>query len=252
MDHAAYCDALVPVIDGFAASIRGVDPATPVVTCAPWDIGQLAKHIGMIHRWATRMVRDRVTQRLSPREIDMGMPSDRRDYADWVAAGAADLVTTLRAADPDAAMWAWGTDQHVRFWSRRMLHETIVHRADAQISLGQTIEVDAAVAIDGVDEFFENLAPAASFSPKVDNLRGEGQSIHLHCTDADGEWMVELAPEGFRWSHGHGKGTVAIRGAATDLLLLVYGRYRADDETRFARFGDAELFDWWIANSALE
>ena len=251
MDHAACCDALAREVEAFAETVDGVDPDTPVPTCAPWDIGQLVKHVGMTHRWAMHMVRDLVTERLDRRQLDFGIPADRRDYAGWLAAGAAGLVGTLRAADPAAPMWAWGADQHVRFWSRRMLHESIVHHADAQLALARPTAVDRHVAVDGVDELFENLARAAAFSPNINELRGDGESIHLHCTDAEGEWMIELVPEGFRWGHGHGKGTVAVRGAAADLLLLVYGRLTPADESRFARFGDTALLDRWITGSAI-
>ena len=30
-------------------------------------------------------------------------------------------------------MWAWGPDKHARFWPRRLLHETAVHRGDAYL-----------------------------------------------------------------------------------------------------------------------
>jgi hypothetical protein len=32
-------------------------------------------------------------------------------------------------------MWAWGPDKHARFWSRRMLHETAVHRVTGDPTL---------------------------------------------------------------------------------------------------------------------
>ena len=27
-------------------------------------------------------------------------------------------------------------------------------------------------------------------------MRGAGETIHLHCTDGEGEWLVRLAPDG--------------------------------------------------------
>jgi uncharacterized protein (TIGR03083 family) len=148
-------------------------------------------------------------------------------------------------------MWAWGADQHVRFWSRRMVHETIVHGADSALARGEVPALDPSLAVDAIDELLDNLPTAGYFAPNVAELRGGGETIHLHCTDVDGEWMIELGAHGYRWEHAHGKGTVAVRGAAGDLELLLYGRLRADDETRFARFGDLALFDRWLTNSAL-
>jgi MDMPI C-terminal domain len=37
---------------------------------------------------------------------------------------------------------------------------------------------------------------------------------------------------------------VAVRGTASDLLLLLWNRVSAD---RFEVFGDAELLEWWRA-----
>jgi len=94
------------------------------------------------------------------------------------------------------------------------------------------------------------MPSAAAFAPGVAELRGAGESLHLHATDVDGEWMIELHPDGFRWEHAHGKGTVAVRGRASDLMLLMYGRLSADDGERFTCFGDTELLVRWLSHSA--
>src|SRR5439155_11719350 len=126
----------------------------------------------------------------------------------------------LRAADPDAPMWAWGADQHVRFWSRRMLHETTIHRADAEFAVARDPRVDIEVAVDGVEELLENLRGAAYFRPNVAELRGDGQTLHFGCTDTHVDWAVTLSPEGFTWRRGDGAADVSVRGDAADLLLL--------------------------------
>jgi uncharacterized protein (TIGR03083 family) len=251
MDHAAACAAFTAESERFVATVREADPDTPVPTCAPWDIGRLVKHVGLIQRWAEQMVREGATERLDQRALDLALPEDRRAYPDWLAAGAAQLGTTLRAADPTQPTWSWGADQHARFWSRRALHEGTVHHADATLALGGRPSIDAAQAVDGIDEFLDNLPSAAAFTPRIAELRGTGESVHLHCTDTEGEWMITLTPDGFTWEHGHGKGTVAVRGRAEDLLLLAYGRLPAADGDRFARFGDTALLDRWITASAI-
>src|SRR5206468_2913885 len=136
-------------------------------------------------------------------------PDDPAKLADWFADGGRALVDTLRAADPDAPMWSWGADQHARFWSRRMLHETTVHGVDASLAVAARPAVDAAVAVDGIAELLENLPSAAYFRPEVAQLKGSGESIHLHATDADGEFVIHLGADGFTWAPGHEKATVA-------------------------------------------
>ena len=145
-------------------------------------------------------------------------------------------------------MWAWGADQHARFWARRMLHETTIHHADALLALGREPAIEAAQAVDGVGEFLENLPHAAYFAPNVKELKGSGESLHFHCTDTEGEWLIRLQPDGFSWEHGHGKGSVAVRGSASDLLLLVYGRLEPDPE-RFQVFGEEGVLARWLEHA---
>ena len=250
MDHRRATEHLGAAVTSYAGLITGADLTTPVPTCPGWDLRKVTKHVGTVHRWSAEMVRTRATGRVDTRTLDLGLPAADDELPAWIEAGGHALVATLDAADGDDPMWAWGVDQHVRFWSRRMLHETIAHRNDAELALGRWPEVDAALAVDGIDELLENLPAAASFSPEIAELRGDGESIHLHATDVEGEWMIDLHTDGFTVGHGHGKGTVAVRATASDLLLLLYRRADAADE-RFTRFGDAAVLDRWIAHSAL-
>ena len=249
MNHVEYCDLLGPEIARFASLTSGVDPLLPVPTCPGWTLADLIKHTGRVHRWARHLV-GTLAQR-HERGPRADVPDDLKAYPDWLAAGAEPLLATLRAADPDAPMWAWGADQHARFWSRRMVHETRVHRADAEFALGVDPVLDPVLAVDGVDEFLDNLPGSARFAPGVADLRGDGETIHLHAVDVSGEWVIRLSPEGFTWEHGHGKGDVAVRGSAADLVLFAYGRRRTDDAARFEVFGDRELLARWVRSSAI-
>jgi uncharacterized protein (TIGR03083 family) len=248
--HEAYCDALGAEIGRFALVVRGADLATPVPTCPEWTLADLIEHTGIVERWAAEMVRRRSTERLDRRRLDVPVPDDRAQLPLWLADGAGDVAAAFRSSDPDAPMWAWGADKHARFWPRRMLHETTVHCADAELALDREPAIQPAVAIDGVDELLDNLRHAGYFRPQVAELRGDGESLHLHCTDADGEWTITLEPEGYVWDHGHTKATVAVRGPAADLLLLLYQRRRPDDG-RYEVIGDDRVLTHWLEHSVL-
>jgi uncharacterized protein (TIGR03083 family) len=249
LEHRQYCDRLAGAIDDLAALVGRTDHGAPVPTCPGWSVGKLAKHVGLTQRWATQMVETRATERLDQRSVELDWPDDPSAVPGWLRDGAAVLTRTLRAADPDAGMWAWGADQHVRFWSRRMVHEALVHTADVQVAAGAEPTYPADLAPDAVDEMLENLPAASAFAAHVRELRGDGESIHLHSTDVEGEWMIELGADGFRWRHDHGKGTVAVHAAAADLALLLYRRRPLDGE-RFEIFGDRAVLDHWIDHSA--
>jgi len=249
MLHEDHVRFLTVEIDAFVAALRGAELSTPVPSCPGWDLAELIRHQGRVHRWAEWHVSRLAAERHDTAEIGIEFPPDA-DLVEWLAEGGALLVQTLGACDPDAPMWAWGADHHARFWSRRQLHETAVHRADAELALGKIPTIVPEIAVDAINELLDNLPHAAYFSPNVAELRGSGESIHLHCTDTDGEWMVTLEPDGFRYDHAHGKGSVAVRGSAADLLLLSYNRLTRDD-ARFEVFGDAALLDRWLHNAAL-
>lgn len=249
MDHVTHSDLLEAELATFATTLRTADLDARVPTCPDWAVIDLVEHLGQIHRWAELLVRTTSPTRVGPPSLDDDHPQDRTDpasCAEWIAVGGARLVTTLRAADPTVEMYAWGRDQHVAFWSRRQLHETLVHRIDLELAIGSDWHVEPAAAVDCIDEFFDNLAASARFSPWVKELNGTG-SIHLHATDVEGEWMIQLRPDGFDVTHGHDKGDVAARGNARDLLGAILLRSSTEP---LEVFGDAELLAFWLAHSA--
>jgi uncharacterized protein (TIGR03083 family) len=252
-DHDRYCDHLALEIPRLSAAIAALEPATPIPTCPGWSASDLGRHIGGVQRWAAHLVAVSAPERIPRSELDLDEPGDDHSCAAWLAEGGPAVVASLRAADPATPMWAWGADKHARFWSRRMVHETTVHRADAELAAGRRPAIDTAVAADGIDEFLDNLPQAAYFAPRVTELRGDGSTIHFHAVDSpdgQGEWTVRLQPDGFTWEPGHGKADAALRAETADLLLLLYGRLPASGD-QVEVFGDRELLARWLRDSAL-
>ncbi|MFY9586523.1 MAG: maleylpyruvate isomerase family mycothiol-dependent enzyme [Actinomycetota bacterium] len=247
---ATYCDLLPPEIDRLARTLADLDLAAQVPTCPDWTVEDLAVHIGTIHRWAMNMVRVLTPKRISSATMELGMPEDATKLAGWVGAGAEPLVETFRAADHGAPMWVWGSDPHARFWPRRMVFESTVHRADAEFTAGIEPVIDPRVAVDGVDEFLDNLPHAAYFAPCVKELTGTGSRIAFRAGDANVAWTITLGPEGFAWDHTEDGADARIEGESGDLLLLVYGR-RTRDDGRFKVSGDEALLDFWVERSSI-
>lgn len=248
-EHERYCQAVESEIARIVEVVEGADPATPVPTCPEWTIAALVKHLGGTHRWAEHMVRHRTPERVSFRDVRLDLPDDEADYPAWLAAGAGPLVATLRATGAETPVWSFGVDQHARFWARRMCHETLVHRADAELALGGEPEIDPETAIDGINELLTILSVSHRHASRLRELDRAGETLHLHATDVAGEWIITPGPEEFTWEHGHGKGAVAVRAAASDLLLLVYGRLKPVDG-RVTVFGDASLLQGWLDTTA--
>jgi uncharacterized protein (TIGR03083 family) len=248
VEHEEYCARAGAEITRLAAVTEGATMATPVPTCPGWDLARLVKHTGIVHRWAGAIVATRATEPPDAKTLDAGLPENLTEYPKWLAAGAAPLLSALRDAGPDAPVWSWAAGTSSRWWARRMLHETAVHRADAELSLGVEPDFSPIAAADGVDELLANALIGGRPSQRLAQLPA-GETIHLHATDdglgsAGGEWLITFGDGGYAWSHGHAKGSVAVRGPAGLLLLLAYGRVRPDDE-RLQVFGDAVLLARW-------
>jgi len=115
-----------------------------------------------------------------------------------------------------------------------MAHETSIHRVDAQQATGSVTAVAPELAIDGVAEAL------TLFLPMLVASRGEpaGGTLHLHDTDAEGEWLLTFGEGMATVEEGHAKGDAAVRGLAEDLYLWLWGRLPLD---RLEVFGDAEL-----------
>jgi uncharacterized protein (TIGR03083 family) len=219
-----------------AASARtaGVDARVP--SCPEWTVADLLGHTGRIHRWVASIITDRRDERGAHWSEAAPPPND--ELLDWFESSPSLLADALAGAGPDVELWSWTPDRTTAFWARRQSVETAVHRYDAQLAAGAAAPVEHALAADGVDELFW-LIP---YWPWGERVRGDGETLHFHCTDGEGEWLVRLTPEGADVQREHAKGDVAARGTASDLLLFLYGRVSADC---LEVFGSSELLAHW-------
>lgn len=209
-------------------------PDAPVPACGGWTVTDLVGHLGLIHQRTAYLCRTGDMERPSQK----GGHLERRPVegvVDWAAGWLDELVDRFRTTDPDAEMWSFfpggGT---AGWWQRRMAHETAVHRVDAEQAAGAPVTpVDPAMAIDGVDEVFDVFLPTFGKPPF-----GDGETLHVHATDVEGEWNLVLGPDAIEVERGHGKGDAAVRGPARELYLWLWGRVPLDD---LEVFGEAAI-----------
>jgi uncharacterized protein (TIGR03083 family) len=175
-----------------------------------------------VWEWWGTIVRERCT---SPEEpVPSARPTTFAETFAFAERRARELDEVLSATDPATPLWTWGTDKTAAFVVRRMTQETAVHRLDAERAAGRTYAIDPELASDGVDEFlFEFLIWADKAAPPF------AGSVHLHCTDVAGEWLVrDDGGGGCVVTREHAKGDAAIRGTANDLLLVLWRRLPLD------------------------
>jgi uncharacterized protein (TIGR03083 family) len=242
MDHEAYIDAIERESATFIAAAASVDSDARVPSCPDWTADDLLRHVGIVQRWATGQVAERRTERVWTDDVDA--PTDRDALLGWVRESSAELVAVLRATPPDTAMWTFPGMGEARFWSRRQAHEIALHRVDAQLVAGLPDPIDSDLACDGIDEFLDGVVPYRL----RDRMVGNGETFHFHRTDGDGEWLVRLTPEGPEVERAHAKGDVAVRGGASDLLLVMRNRAGVD---AVEMFGDEALLARWHELTAI-
>ena len=240
MDHlppSTYTDAIRSA--GAAVITAGrTDLTAPVASCPGWTVNDVVAHVGCVHMWAATAV-------ASPGRDRPDFPSPPEGIAgtalvDWVEQQGVTLLGALDATDPDTVVWTFGPPRTARFWLRRQAQETNVHAWDATSSVGAPFAITGEVAADGVAEFLDLwLSRWLTRSPGS----WGGESVHFHRTDGDGEWLVRLGPAGaVSVERAHGKGDLAVRAPATELLLWITNRVGVD---QVEAFGDLALAERW-------
>ncbi|SDJ82409.1 TIGR03083 family protein [Actinopolyspora mzabensis] len=211
-----------------AASGAGADAAVP--TCPEWDVLQLVRHLGKVYAMVGQALRldpedSRPRPESAPREFDAALH--------WMDERLTELTTRLAAESPDRAVWSFFPGGTPRNWARRMVHETAIHRLDAEYALpnGGSDErgllFDAEFAADGIDEFLTMLlAVGHDWSA----ARNTGRLL-FHAVDVERAWLVTFEA-GQSPSIERRRGTATgdiepeatVAGEADTLYRRVWGR----------------------------
>jgi uncharacterized protein (TIGR03083 family) len=213
-----------------AAAGAGLGPQVP--NCPDWRVRDLLHHVGVVHRHKEFIVRRGSTE--PPEGWEDPAPPPDAELVDWYRRGLDDLLTTLSASDPARPVWTWAeSDQTVGFWYRRMAHETLIHRVDAEQAQGHVGPIDDALATDGIDEIVTTMlsgAPSwAELEPGqgVVRLGAPARSWNLQCASLSGTSPVT----GTTYTdldafiiRGNATADAVVAGSAADLDLWLWGR----------------------------
>jgi len=259
LQTSTYLEAIRRESAALAEAARGgIESLVP--SCPGWTVGTLVMHMAGIYAHRVKIVDTRAQENTLRSFEDFDIPAEYKKAFD---AAEADMPVTMpgvvglfeeetrkllevfEAADPTERVWTWWPpDQTVGFWIRRMAHETAVHRWDAQLAHGQAEPIGSELARDGIDEYFDVMLPVRKslvergwMSPP---RASAGEAYHFHRTDGEGEWLVRFEGDTPTVTHEHGRGDVAVRGSASDLLLFLWHRIPAD---RLEILGDRSLID---------
>lgn len=203
-----------------------------------WDIRQLVAHLGAVYAYATANIVGPSTELQSPGPE--AKAPDGEAIHTWFLERRDVLSGELSSMDVTAPSATHAGTHPAGWWQRRMAHETAVHRWDTDAGIegvASATPVASDLATDGIDEFIE-----VTLRDKPGRMCPK-ESLHLHRSDGDGEWMlVGNDSGGVIATHEHGKGDAAVRGPASPLLLWIWGRPVSD---QVEIFGDESVAEAW-------
>lgn len=244
METAELIKSLVREGQLLAAAASKAGPEAAVPTCPGWQMRDLLRHTGMVHRWATAFVVEGHTAF----HTAGGEPElDGDELLEWFREGHGLLVAALREAPADVECWTFlPAPSPLAFWARRQAHETAVHRTDAESALGgKPGPVAAGFAVDGIDELLCAFHARAKSRVRTE----EPRILRVRAIDTDDVWIVRLSTEPPRTERTEeGPADCELSGTAEQLYLTLWNRLPL---TAASVTGDAELAQLWRERSAV-
>lgn len=139
----------------FREAITAADPSAAVPGCPEWTAEDLLWHLTGVQAFWAWILQHR------PEGPERYQQPERPEHQVLLAAfdtAHGSLLAALRDAPVEEQAWTWAPKQTVGFILRRQAHEALIHRVDAEQSVGQhslPASIDPDLARDGVVEVLE-------------------------------------------------------------------------------------------------
>ncbi|HET7399133.1 MAG TPA: maleylpyruvate isomerase family mycothiol-dependent enzyme [Intrasporangium sp.] len=246
-----YLDHLAADSARFRDVLATAPPSRRVPTCPDWDCDDLLWHLGQV-QWFWGEIAERGLT--DPAELEAmnatreDRPPDRAGLLDLYDRASGRLHRVLSRLQPTTPLWMWADDKTAGYIRRRQAHEAMIHRLDAELTVGARTPLDCRLAADGVDEALR-IMRGYEPEPGLTHV-ATGPTVMLATVDAMHAWTVtpvhvtgtdedghEVDVRRFLVSDGPDEGSAAeICGSAADLDCWLWNR---PPDGEITRAGDA-------------
>lgn len=216
-------------------------PADPVVvpSCPGWSTNDLAKHMGHVYLGQAYVVETGVKAEAKEHLAPYARTENVLEFMGW---GFSAIVKALDVSRPERKTWSWHhMDNTVDFWFRRMAHETVIHRIDAELACGLVTTIAEDLALDGVDEVLDFLPLLGSWESAPNQAFGI-VSISAVGSKQDTHWEIEFTADEATVVKAEGVNPLArlkISGTPEAMDLYLWGRIDSSD-LRITLIGEGE------------
>ncbi|MFI6098618.1 maleylpyruvate isomerase N-terminal domain-containing protein [Lentzea sp. NPDC051213] len=219
----------------FRKAVADADPTAEVPTRPGWTVQDLVIHLARFLETSTAYLRTGSRAPLQPPSAPTGLSP--LEYLDLQLTAANEILTAVPGNrpvwtfSPSAPDLAW-------VWHRRIAHETVLRRFDAQATVRQLVATDADLAVDGIDEVLTTIVAAKVAGDVPSDASG---SAVVRPTDVPESWLISLAagevPEVRAAAPGE-EGDAQVAGDAELVYFWLWNRMNLKEMT-----GDRRVLD---------
>jgi uncharacterized protein (TIGR03083 family) len=261
----------LPFLDHLAADsarFREVLATAPtgdrVPTCPDWDADDLLWHLGEVQWFWGEIAERGLTDPADLEAMNADRPErpvDRAGLLEYYDQSSERLHRVLSGLPPETPLWMWADDKSAGYIRRRQAHEALIHRLDAELTVGARSPIDCRLAADGVDEA---LRVMRGYEPEPGlTHEATGPAVTIVTVDAMHAWTVtpvrivgtdddgdSIDVQRFLVSDGPDADAAAeICGSAADLDCWLWNRPVEGDITREGDAGALAAVDSVLGGS---
>ena len=174
----------------FGQALAACDPTARVPSCPEWTAADLLWHLGEVQLFWGTIVADRLRDPGAAEAVKPARPVDYGALTAFYLAASSTLIDALAATPDETEIWTWfEADQSAGFVRRRQAHEALIHRLDAELTIGDVTDIDGELATDGVVEVLDWMYSGV---PSWGVHTQSGPVGRVATTDTGGSWLVQL------------------------------------------------------------